>query len=207
MAKVSLRNMSGQPVGDVELTGALFEAAPNVALMHQAVVAEEANKRQGTHDTLSRSEVRGGGRKPYRQKGTGRARQGSIRSPHMYHGGVVFGPTPRSYEKALPKKMKRGAIRSAMSARLADEAVVVVDELKMDQISTKNAAAFLSSVGADGKALVVVEQMTEVILKSFRNIPGVELRVAPGVSVRDLLNAKTIIVTRAAVERLQEVFA
>jgi len=207
MAKVSLRNMSGNEIGDLELTGALFEAAPNVPLMHQAVVAEQANMRQGTHDTKTRSEVRGGGRKPFRQKGTGRARQGTINAPQYYHGGIVFGPTPRSHNKSLPKKMKRGAMKSAMSCRLADEALVIVDELKLEKISTKVAAAFLDSVGADGKALVVLDTMTDEIRKSFRNIPGVELRVAPVISVRDILNAKTIVMTRAAVEKMQEVFA
>lgn len=206
MAKVSLHNMSGKQIGDVELSGALFEAAPNVPLMHQAVVAEQANMRQGTHDTLGRSEVSGGGAKPYRQKGTGRARQGSIRAPHYYHGGVAFGPTPRSYYKAFPKKMKRGAIKSAMSCRLADEAIVMIDELKMDKISTKAAAAFLGSIGVQGKALIVLDGINDEIRKSFRNIPGVVLRVAPAVSVRDILNAKTIVMTRVAVEKLQEVF-
>jgi len=206
MAKVSLRNMSGQQVGDLELTGALFEAVPNVPLLHQAVVAEQANMRQGTHDTKTRSEVRGGGKKPFRQKGTGRARQGSINAPQYYHGGIAFGPTPRSYHKAFPKKMKRGAIKCAMSCRLADEALVIVDEIKLDKISTRTAVAFLDSVGAYDRALLVLDTMTDEIRKSFRNIPGVELRVAPAISVRDLLNAKTIIMTRAAVEKLREVF-
>ncbi len=207
MAKVSLRNMAGEQVGNMELKGVLFEAAPNVALMHQAVVAEQANNRQGTSDTKTRSEVRGGGRKPFRQKGTGRARQGTINAPQYYHGGIVFGPTPRSYNKALPKKMRRGAFMSAMSCRLADEAIVVVDDLKMDKISTKSAAAFLAGVGAKGKSLVIVSAMTDEILKSFRNIPGVELRVAPALSVRDLLNVNNVVMTKAAVEKLQEVYA
>jgi large subunit ribosomal protein L4 len=207
MAKVSLRNMAGEQVGKLELKGVLFEAAPNVALMHQAVVAEEANNRQGTSDTKTRAEVRGGGRKPFRQKGTGRARQGTINAPQYYHGGIVFGPTPRSYNKALPKKMRRGAFMSAMSCRLADEAIVVVDDLKMDKISTKSAAAFLAGVGAKGKSLIVVGAMTDEILKSFRNIPGVELRVAPALSVRDLLNVNYVVMTKAAVKKLQEVYA
>lgn len=207
MAKVSLRNMSGKKVGNLELNGVLFEAAPNVALMHQAVVAEQANNRQGTSDTKTRAEVRGGGRKPFRQKGTGRARQGTINAPQYYHGGIVFGPTPRSYNKALPKKMRRGAFMSAMSCRLVDEAIVVVDDLKMDKISTKSAAAFLASVGAKGKSLIVVGAMTDEILKSFRNIPGVELRVAPALSVRDLLNVNYVVMTKAAVKKLQEVYA
>lgn len=207
MPKVSIRNMSGQQVGDLELKAEVFEVAPNIALMHQAVVREDANSRQGTSDTKTRGEIAGGGAKPYRQKGTGRARQGSIRAPQWHHGGVVFGPSPRSYRKSMPKKMRRAALRSALSARLADEAVVVLDELKMDTISTKQMAVFLNSVEAYGKTLLVLDAISEEIRKSSRNIPGVELRIAPAVSVRDLLNADKIVMNRAAVERLQEVFA
>ena len=207
MAKINLQNMAGEKVGDLELKAEVFEVAPNIALMHQAVVAEQANMRQGTADTKNRSEISGGGAKPYRQKGTGRARQGSIRAPHYYHGGVVFGPEPRSYRKALPKKMRRGALRSALSARIADDAVVVVDEIKLDGISTKKMAAFLDGVGANRRALVVLDGASNEILLSSRNIPGVELRVAPSVSVRDILNADKIIMTRDAVAKLEEVFA
>jgi large subunit ribosomal protein L4 len=206
MPKIGLRNMSGDSVGEVELKGEVFEVAANVPLMHQAVVAELANSRQGTVDTLRRGEVSGGGKKPYRQKGTGRARQGSTRAPHWYHGGVAFGPHPRSYAQALPKKMKRGAVKSALSARLADEAIVVLDEIKLDKISTKMMAGILDSVQAYGKTLLVLEGITEEIRKSSRNIPGVELRVAPAISVRDILNADKIVMTRGAVEKLQEVF-
>lgn len=206
MPKIGLRNMSGDSVGEVELRSEVFEVAANVPLMHQAVVAEQANARQGTADTLRRGEVRGGGRKPYRQKGTGRARQGSTRAPHWYHGGVAFGPHPRSYAQSLPKKMRRGAIKSALSARLADEAVIVLDEFKLDKISTKAMAGILDSIQAYGKTLLVLEGITEEIRKSSRNIPGVELRVAPAVSVRDILNADKIVMTRGAVEKLQEVF-
>lgn len=206
MPKISIRNMSGESVGDFELQPEVFEVAPNVALMHQAVVAEQANARQGTSDTKTRSEVRGGGRKPYRQKGTGRARQGSIRAPQWYHGGVVFGPSPKSHEKMLPRKMKRAAIKSALSARLVDEAVVVLDEIALDSISTKKMTEFLDSCQAFGRTLLVMEAISEEIHKSTRNIPGVDLRTAPGVSVRDILNADKIIMTRAAVEKLQEVF-
>jgi large subunit ribosomal protein L4 len=206
MPKIGLRNMSGESVGDFELRSEVFEVAANVPLMHQAVVAEQANSRQGTSDTLRRGEVRGGGRKPYRQKGTGRARQGSTRAPHWYHGGVAFGPHPRSYAQSLPKKMRRGAIKSALSAKLADEAIVVVEEIKLDKISTKAMAALLDGLGAYGKTLLVLEGITEEIRKSSRNIPGVELRVAPAISVRDILNADKIVMTRGAVEKLQEVF-
>jgi len=205
MPKISLRNMSGDQVGDVELKGEVFEAKPNVPLMHQAVVAENANKRQGTADTKTRGEVRGGGAKPYRQKGTGRARQGTIRAPHWAHGGVVFGPSPRPYAKAMPKKMRRAAIRSALSAKMADASVVVLDEIRMDSISTKKMAAFLDSVEAFGRTLIVLEGLSEEVKKSSRNIPGVELRIAPAIGVRDVLNADKIIITREAVQKLEEV--
>jgi len=206
MPKISLRSMAGEQVGELDLKPEVFEAKPNIPLMHQAVVAEEANARQGTADTKTRGEVRGGGRKPYRQKGTGRARQGSTRAPHYAHGGVVFGPHPRSYRQSLPVKMRRGALRSALSARVADNAVVVVDEIKLEKISTKQMAAFLDSVEAYGRTIVLLDAMTEEIKKSTRNIPGVELRLSPAVSVRDVLNAERIIMTRAAVEKLEEVF-
>ena len=207
MPKVGLRNMSGEEVGDMELAPEVFEVPANVPLMHQAVVAENCNARQGTASTKTRSEVRGGGAKPYRQKGTGRARQGTIRAVHWAGGGVAFGPSPRSYRKSFPKKMRRGALKSALSARLADDAVVIVDEITMDEISTKQMAEFLDTFEAFGRTLVVMDALTHEIKKSARNIPGVELRVAPGVSVRDVLNAEKIIMTRAAVEKLQEVFA
>ncbi|MCE5200682.1 MAG: 50S ribosomal protein L4 [Armatimonadota bacterium] len=207
MAKVSLKNMAGEQVGDLDLKAEVFGVELNIPLMHQAVVAEEANMRQGTADTKSRAEVSGGGAKPYRQKGTGRARQGSTRAPHYYHGGVTFGPTPRSYDKALPKKMRRGALRSALSAKVADESVIVVDEIKLDSISTKKMAALLKGLEATGKALVVLDGVTEEILKSSRNIPRLLIRVAPAVSVRDILNADKIVMTRGAVAKLEEVFA
>jgi len=206
MPKISVRNMAGEEVGDLDLKPEVFEVEPNIPLMHQAVVAEEANARQGTASTKTRGEVSGGGRKPYRQKGTGRARQGSIRAPHYTHGGVVFGPHPRSYRQSMPVKMRRGALKSALSARVADGAVVVVDEIKLDKISTKQMAAFLDGLDAYGRTLLVLDSITDEIKKSTRNIPGVELRMSPGISVRDVLNAEKIIMTRAAVERIEEVF-
>ena len=206
MPKIGLRNMSGESVGELDLRGEVFQVAANVPLMHQAVVAEQANARQGTVDTLRRGEVRGGGRKPYRQKGTGRARQGSTRAPHWYHGGVAFGPHQRSFSKSFPKKMRRGAIKSALSARLVDEAIIVLEELKLDKISTKAMAALLNKIEAYGKTLLVLDEITEEIRKSSRNIPGVELRLSPAISVRDILNADKIVMTRGAVEKLQEVF-
>ena len=207
MPKVNMRNMAGEEVGELELNPGLFEVAANIPLMHQVVVAEQANMRQGTAATKTRSDVRGGGAKPYRQKGTGRARQGTIRAPHYAHGGVVFGPHPRSYAQATPRKMRRGALRSALSARVADGDVVVVDEIKMEKISTKQMAAFLVSVEAFGRTLIVLEQIADEVRKSSRNIPGVTLRLSPGIGVREVLNADKIVMTRAAVARLEEVFA
>lgn len=207
MPKVGVHNMAGEQVGEIELVAAVFEMEPNVPLMHQAVVAEQANARQGTSDTRTRGEVRGGGAKPFRQKGTGRARQGSSRAPIHPHGGVAFGPHPRSYRQALPKKMRRGALRSALSARMADGAVAIIDEVTLDRISTKDMAAFLNRFEAFGRTVLVVESISEELRKSSRNIPGVDLRVSPAVSVRDVMNADKIIITRAAAEKLQEVFA
>jgi len=205
MAKVSIQKLTGESAGQFDLASEVFEVAANVPLMHQAVVAEQANGRLGTADTKKRGEVSGGGKKPYRQKGTGRARQGSTRAPHWYHGGVAFGPHPRSYAQSLPKKMRRGAIRSALSARLADGAIIVVEEFKLDKISTKSMAGILDGLEAFGKTLIVLDGMSQEIRLSSRNIPGLELRVAPAISVRDVLNADKIVMTRAAVEKLQEV--
>lgn len=207
MPKVSVHKMTGESAGKISLADEVFQAAPNVALMHQAVVAEQANARLGTADTKTRGEVRGGGRKPYRQKGTGRARQGSIRAPHYAHGGVVFGPHPRSYAQSLPKKMRRGAIKSALSARLADGAIVLLEELKLDKVSTKTMAGILDGLEAFGRTLVVLDEITDEIRLSSRNIPGVALRVAPAISVRDVLNADKIVMTKAAAKKLEEVYA
>lgn len=205
MPKVSLCKMDGQSTGELELLSQVFDVEANLPLMHQAVVAEEANMRQGTADTKTRTEVAGGGAKPYRQKGTGRARQGSIRAPHYYHGGVVFGPHPRSYAKDMPKKMRRAAVRSALSAQFADGLVCVVDEIKLDKISTKDFVAFLKTMDSQKRTLIVLDRPDEIIWKSARNIPGVEVRVSPSVSVRDLLVAGKIIMTAAAVKTLEEV--
>lgn len=206
MPKVSLHDMSGKAIGDVELKADVFEAEANIPLMHQIVMAEEANARQGTHSTKTRGDVSGGGAKPFRQKGTGRARQGSSRSPLQYHGGVVFGPHPRSYKTTPPKKMRRGALKSALSARVTDGAVVIVDDIKLDAISTKAMVKFLDSIEAVGKTLVVLEGITNEVRLSSRNIPGVELRISPAVSVREVLNADKIVMTKAAVQKLEEVF-
>ena len=207
MPKLSVRNVKGETVGDFEVSDSVFGAEANIHLMHQAVVAEEANARQGTSKVKTRAEVRGGGRKPFRQKGTGRARQGTIRAPHMYHGGVVFGPSPRSYSKALPKKMRRGALKSALSARLDDGDLMILDTVLPESISTRKMVASLESLGAVGRVLVVTDTLTREFTLSTRNIPGLMVRLSPAVSVRDVLVADKIIMSKVAVERLQEVLA
>ena len=207
MPKITLRNMAGEQIGDLELNADVFEVELNVPLMHQAVVTENANSRQGNADTKCRAEISGGGAKPFRQKGTGRARQGDNRAPQYYHGGVVFGPTPRSYQKSMPKKMRRAAVKCALSARLADEDIVILDEIKMDSISTKKMAAALNSLDVAGRALMVMESISDEVMKSARNIPGVEMRISPAISVRDILNADKIVMTRGAVEKLEEILA
>lgn len=206
MPKVAVCDMTGKKVGDIELSERVFASEPNIGLMHQAVVCEQANARQGTHDVKTRSEVKGGGAKPYRQKGTGRARQGTIRAPHYYHGGVVFGPTPRSYSKALPKKMRRAALRSALSSRVTDGDIIVVDNLSMDEISTKKMVGVLKSIGCEKKAVVITDESTKELKLSSRNIQGVNLREAPAFSVRDVLNADKVVMTKGAVAKVEEVF-
>ncbi len=209
MAKIVVKNSAGVESGEMELKSEVFDATLSIPLMHQAVVTEEANKRRGTSETKTRSEVRGGGAKPFRQKGTGRARQGSSRSPHMPGGGVVFGPHMRSFNKKLPKKMRRAAIRSALTAKLTDGDIVVVESLAMDAISTKGMLNILGALGAPagGRILIVVEELTEVITKSTRNIDNVTLRLSPAVSARDLLVSHKIIMTKGAIEMLQGVLS
>lgn len=210
MAKVNLLNMAGQPAGELELNPAVFEVAiddKKIALMHQVVLAEQANYRQGTHQTKTKGEVRGGGAKPFRQKGTGRARQGANNNPHMYHGGVVFGPHPRSYNQNTPVKMRRGALKCALSSRLTDKDIIFIDEIRTDEISTKNFAAFLNAVEAGKKVLVVVGQYDEKVWKSARNIDNIAVRFAPAVSTRDVLNAGKVVMATSAVAKLEEVLA
>lgn len=203
MPTVAVHDMEGREVGTLALRDDFFGIEPNEAVMHQAVVTYLANQRQGTHDTRTRAEVAGGARKPYRQKGTGRARQGSIRAPQFRHGGVVFGPHPRDYHKDLPKKMRRLAIASAFSARVAEGDVIVVDDIRLEEISTKRMAEFLERLGVPpgSKVLLVLAQRDEVLWKSVRNIPGVKITVAPNVNTYDLLWAEKILLARAGVER------
>ena len=207
MAKVNLLNMAGQPAGEMDIKDEVFGVEPNIDLMHQVVIAEEANYRQGTHQTKTKGEVRGGGAKPFRQKGTGRARQGANNNPHMYHGGVVFGPHPRSYRQDTPVKMRRGALKSALSARFADGDIIFIDSIKVDDISTKNFAAFLKAVGSDKKTLVVIEGVDEKVWLSARNIAKTTVRFAPVLSTRDVLNVDKVVMAGAAVAKLEEVLA
>lgn len=207
MPKVAVYNQSGAQVGDIELQEAVFGITPNMHVMHQAVVLQQASLRQGTHATKNRSAVSGGGRKPWKQKGTGRARQGSIRAPQWVGGGTVFGPTPRKYGFDMPKKMRRLAIKSALSSKVADNEFVVLDSLSLAAPKTKDFAKILSNLKADRKALVVVGEMDNTLALSSRNIPGVKLVSAEGINVLDLLNHDKVIFTKDAVAKVEEVLA
>jgi large subunit ribosomal protein L4 len=207
MPKVALFNQTGSQVGDIELADSVFGIEPNSSVLHDAVVMQQASLRQGTHKTKGRSEVRGGGRKPWRQKGTGRARQGSIRSPQWVGGGVVFGPTPRSYSYKLPKKVRRLAIKSALSSKVQAEEVVVLDNLSFDAPKTKEMAAVLAGLSVDRKALVVTADYNEAVALSARNLPGVTFVTAEGVNVLDVLKHDKLVITKDAVEKVEEVLA
>jgi len=208
MPKVQVQNGQGNKVGEMELNDRLFGMEPKVGVMHRTVVAEQARKRQGTHDTLTRAEVSGGGRKPWKQKHTGRARQGSIRAPHWRHGGIVHGPHPREHGHGVNKKEKRLAMASALSAKLQAGDFLVLDNLGMTQMKTKQAVGLLKQLGVDGsKVLVVLHEPNETIWKSFRNLQNVMVRVAPAFSVQELLSARKIIATKDAVQKMEEVWS
>ena len=200
-------DMAGKQVGEIELSDAIFGIEPNESVVHDVVKNHLANCRQGMQSALTRAEVPGGGIKPWRQKGTGRARQGSIRAPQWYHGGIVFAPKPRDYSYTLNKKVKRLALKSVLSAKASEENVVVIDEIKMDSIKTKTFKTFLNAVGADCKALVVTAENNEVVVKSAANIPGVQVAFANVINVYDILNAKKLVVDKAALAKIEEVFA
>mgnify|MGYP000828812315 CR=1 FL=1 len=207
MAKFNVVDMNGQHVSEIELSDAVFGITPNEKAVHIAVVNFLANQRQGTQNTKIRMEVSGGGKKPWRQKGTGHARQGSIRAPQWTHGGIVFAPKPRSYSYVLNKKVKRLAMKSALSAKAAAGEIIVIDSIKMDSIKTKDFRAFLTAVKADGKSLVVTPAKDEVIVKSARNIPGVETSMANLINVYDILKAKYLVLDQNALAVIEEVFA
>jgi large subunit ribosomal protein L4 len=212
MPQTTLYDRTGASVGSVDLNDVLFAAPVNEAVLHQAVVAQLAGRRLGTHDTRTRGEVRGGGRKPYRQKGTGRARQGSRVAPHYRGGGTVFGPHPRSYDQKLPKKMRRLALRGALTVKLGDDAVRVVDRLGMDaEPKTRAFVGVLEALGAgDGhgrRVLVVAPATDEALLRSAANLPSVTVILADSLNVVDILNADTLVIEQPALARMEEVYA
>lgn len=207
MPNVEVVNMTGAKVGDIDLNDAIFGIEPNTAVMHDVVVNYLANQRQGTQSALTRAEVSGGGKKPWRQKGTGHARQGSTRAPQWTHGGIAFAPKPRSYRYTLNKKVKRLAIKSAFSAKVKENDMIVLDALTIDSYSTKTIANMLKAVGADKKALIVLEENNQVAVKSASNIPGVKTALVNTLNVYDILNADKFIVVKNAVAQLEEVYA
>ena len=206
MANVSVYNMEGKEVGTMELNDAVFGVEVNEHLVHMAVVAQLANKRQGTQKAKTRSEVSGGGRKPWRQKGTGHARQGSTRAPQWTGGGVVFAPTPRDYTIRLNKKEKRLALKSALTSRVQEQKFIVLDELKFDEIKTKKMQAVLDALNVS-KALVVLNENDQNVVKSARNIENVQTALTNSINVYDILKYNTVIVTKAAVATIEEVYA
>ena len=200
-------NMAGDVVGEVTLSESVFGVEPNIAAIHAVVKNHLANRRQGTQSTLTRAEVSGGGAKPFRQKGTGRARQGSTRVPHYTHGGVAFAPKPRSYRYTLNKKYRRLAIKSALSLKAAEDSIVVVDGIEMGEIKTKDFKKFLDAVGASGKALVVTPEVNRSVVLSARNIPGVKTTFASLLNTYDVMDAQKFVVDKAALESIEEVYA
>ena len=206
MPKANVFNMAGQQVGEIELSEAVFGIEPNQVVVHEVVKNHLANCRQGTQSDLTRAEVSVGGKKPWRQKGTGHARQGSTRAPQWTHGGIVFAPKPRDYSYTLNKKVKRLALKSALSAKAAEGAIVVVDELKLDAIKTKPVKQFLDAAGVT-KAVVITPEVNDVVVKSARNIPGVVTTTAKILSVYDIVNAKQLVIDKAALAIIEEVYA
>ncbi|MBQ3284465.1 MAG: 50S ribosomal protein L4 [Ruminococcus sp.] len=207
MPNVQVVDMQGKKVSSVDLADSIFGIEPNAAVMHMMVVSYLANQRQGTQSALTRSEVSGGGRKPWRQKGTGRARQGSTRAPQWYHGGVVFAPKPRDYRFSVNKKVKRLAMKSALSSKAQAEEIIVIDKIAFDEIKTAKAAAMLSAVGSERKALIVLPEVDEKAIKSYRNIPGVKTAQVNELNVYDILNADKLIIAKDALTKIEEVYA
>ena len=207
MPNVSVFDMNGKKVSDIALAESIFGIEPNVSAMHLVVVNYLANQRQGTQSTLTRSEVSGGGKKPWRQKGTGRARQGSTRAPQWYHGGIAHGPKPREYGFDINKKVKRLAMKSALSSKAAAEEIVVLDSLELKEIKTKEVAKVLSNLETGKKVLVVLPEKNDVIYRSARNIAGVKTTLVNTLNVYDILNCDTIVVLKDAVAKIEEVYA
>ena len=207
MANVKVYDMNGQPVSDLELNDAVFGIEPNTVVMHAAVVNYLANQRQGTQSTLTRTEVSGGGKKPWRQKNTGHARQGSTRAPQWTHGGIALGPKPRSYSYSLNKKVKRLALLSALSSKCADNDIVVVDAIKADEFKTKTIVNMLKALNVNEKALIVLDSVDQKVIKSAANIPGVKTTQVNTLNVYDILNYNKFIVVKGAVAKIEEVYA
>jgi len=207
MPKVALYNKKAENIGEIELRDDIFGIEPNRAVLHSYVVNYLANQRQGTQSTLTRAEVRGGGIKPWRQKGTGRARQGSIRSPQWTHGGIALGPKPRSYRFAINKKQRKLAMKSAFSAKVSENGFVVLDELSFDAIKTKNMAGLLKAFQSDKKALVILDKVDETVIKSAGNIPGIKTTLVGTLNAYDLLLYDKVFVTKAGVAAIEEVYA
>ncbi len=207
MAKLSVLDMKGKKVSDIELNDSIFAIEPNMSAMHLVVVNYLANQRQGTQSTLTRSEVSGGGKKPWRQKGTGRARQGSTRAPQWYHGGIALGPKPRDYGFSINKKVRRLAMKSALSSKVAADEMIVLESLSLDAIKTKEIAAVLSAIDAGKKTLIVLPEKNDVIYKSARNIAGVKTTLVSTLNVYDILNCDKIVVLKDAASKIEEVYA
>ncbi len=207
MPKLNILNMQGSSCGEIELSDAVFGAEVNGAVLHSVVRAYLLNQRQGTQSTLTRSEVSGGGKKPWRQKGTGRARQGSTRSPQWTHGGIALGPKPRLYKVSINKKVKKVAMRSALSSKVAAGELIVVDNIALDEYKTKAVVNFLSAVKATGKALIVTAESDKVVYRSAGNIPGVKATPVNTINVYDILNCDKLVIAKEAVAKLEEVYA
>ena len=207
MAKVSVYNNEGNVIGEIELSDAVFGAEINENLMHKAVVAHLAAARQGTQSAKTRGQVSGGGKKPWRQKGTGRARQGSTRAPQWTHGGIVFAPKPRSYRFTVNKKVRRLAMKSAFSSKAAENNLIVVDSITTGEYKTKKIAAMLNAIGAEKKALIVLPEVDSMVVKSANNIPGVKTAQVNELNVYDILNADKLVIAKDAVSKIEEVYA
>ena len=207
MPKVNVYNILGEQVEDIDLKDDIFDIEVNETAMYEMVKNHLANKRQGTQSVKTRTEVRGGGRKPWRQKGTGRARQGSIRAPHWKGGGVTFAPKPRDYSYRVPKKVRRLAIKSALTSKVLSDEIIVLDELNMEEPKTKEMVKILDSIKANKKALIVMDESNENVMKSIRNIPNVEVTIANTLNVYDILKYDSFIITKAAVRKVEEVYA
>ena len=207
MAKFNVVDMNGQHVSEIELSDAVFGITPNEKAVHIAVVNFLANQRQGTQNTKIRMEVSGGGKKPWRQKGTGHARQGSTRAPQWTHGGVALGPKPRSYRYTINRKMKVVGLKSALSAKVAENELILVDAIKVDEYKTKTVVNMLKALGAEGKALIVTDTVNKTLVGSANNIPGVKTSIVGEMNTYDVLNSRKMILTVAAVDKLEEVYA